>query len=172
VTGNQLLAGLWAARAFERTVDRDAVGPLSMLLDPSIRTIGIAVALPPTVTAEQAVELAIGDLMITMRDAAGAEVQRFAVSLRSTLAVKPDVPVLTTGEPVVFAQLITQSATIARPLDGAGVEGIVKGAWALVDSMIVDALASVPIPGLAGVETRSLIGRDGLIVLDVAARTR
>ena len=166
---NQLLAGLWTAKAFDRTVAIDDVGPLKFLLDGSIKTIEVALALPPTITTGAAVELAIGDLSITMRDAAGAEVQRFAVSLRSALSTKKDALVLTTGEPIVYAQLLAQRA-VDKPLDRDTIERIVKGSWALVDNMLGDALSRVPVPGFTGIEARSLTARDGLILLDVAPK--
>lgn len=165
---NQLFAGLWAAKAFDRTLPRDQLGPLAMLLDERISSLELAIALPPTIHADQALELVIGDLLITARDAGGAEVQRFAVSLRSGLAIKPGVIALGGTEPQVFAQLLTQHGPLAKPLDPAGVEAIVKGAWSLVATGIDDALAQIPIPGAArGAQLESLGARDGAIVLQL-----
>jgi len=166
---NQLLAGLWAAHAFDRTLPRDKLGALAMLLDERIASVELAIALPPTIHADRVLELAVGDLAITARDAAGAEVQRFAVTLRTGLAIKPGELALGTTEPTVYAQLLAQHGTLARPLDAAGVEGIVKGAWALVASNIDDALARFPIPGAGqSAALQSLSARDGAIVLDFA----
>ncbi len=165
---NQLFAGLWASRAFDRTLPRDQLGPLAMLLDPRIATLELSIALPPTIHADTALELVVGDLLITARDAAGAEVQRFAVSLRTGLAIKPGVLALGTTEPQVFAQLLAQHGPLSRPLDPAGVEGIVKGAWSLVATSIDEALAQIPIPGVAkGAQLASLGARDGAIVLEL-----
>lgn len=172
-TINQLLGGLWAARAFERTVPITAVGPLAMLLDDKVRTIEVAMSLPPTVSTAAVLELAIGDLIVTTRDADGGEVQRFAVSLRSGVAVRRGELALTTTEPAVYAQQLGQAAPIARPLDSTAVEGIVRGAWSLVVGSLDDALARVPIPGSGdALEIRALTARDGWIVLDVAARSQ
>ncbi len=165
---NQLLSGLWAARAFDRTMPRDQLGPLAMLLDERIASVELAIALPPTIHADATLELAVGDLLITARDAAGAEVQRFAVSLRTGLAIKPGVLALGTTEPQVFAQLLAQHGPLSRPLDPASVEGIVKAAWSLVATNIDDALAQIPIPGVAnGAQLESLSAREGAIVLEL-----
>lgn len=167
---NQLLSGLWAAHAFDRTLPRDKLGPLAMLLDERVATVELAIALPPTIHVDPALELAIGDLLITARDAAGAEVQRFAVSLRTGLAIKPGAKLGTT-EPTVYAQLLAQNGSLARPLDAAGIEGIVRGVWSLVAGNIDEALGEIWIPGLAeGVELKSLSGRDGAIVLDLVVK--
>jgi hypothetical protein len=164
---NQLFAGLWASRAFDRTLPRDQLGPLAMLLDERIATLELAIALPPTIHAEAALQLVVGDLLITARDAAGAEVQRFAVSLRTGLVIKHG-QALGTTEPQVFAQLLAQHGPLARPLDPAGVEAIVKGAWSLTATSIDDALAQIPIPGAAkGAQLESLGAREGAIVLQL-----
>lgn len=167
---NQLLAGLWAAHAFERTVPRDRVGALAMLLDDKVQSIQLALALPPTVSASNGLELAIGDLIITARDAAGAELQKFAVSVRCGLAIKPGEVALATAEPIVQAQVLVQSPQLARPLDGPALEGVVKGAWGLVASNIDDALGRLPIPGFATLEVKNVGARDGLIVLDAVTK--
>ncbi len=167
---NQLLAGLWAAHAFDRTLPRDRIGALAMLLDERVASVELAILLPPTIHANATLELAVGDLVITARDAAGAEVQRFAVSLRTGLAIKPGELTLGTTEPTVYAQLIAQHGTLTRPLDGPAVEGIVKGAWSLVAGNI-DAALQLPIPGLAsGAHVQSLTAREGAIVLDLVVR--
>jgi len=166
---NQLLSGLWAAKAFDRSLPRDQLGPLAMLLDERVATVELALSLPPTIhTHTSPLELAVGDLLITARDAAGAEVQRFAVSLRTGLAIKPGERTLGTTEATVYAQLLAQHGTLARPLDAASVESIVKGAWSLVASNIDDALAKLPLPGLSkGAQLKSLAASEGAIVLDL-----
>ncbi len=167
---NQLLSGLWAARAFDRTLPRDQLGPLGMLLDPKIATVELTIALPPTIHGDSKLELVVGDLLITARDAAGAEVQRFAVSLRTGLAITRG-SALATTEPAVFAQLLAQHGNLERPLDAAGVEGIVRGAWSLVAGNIDEALAEIWIPGSSeGTELKSLTARDGMIVFDLALK--
>lgn len=172
-TVNQLLAGLWAARAFEQTFQRSAVGPMAMLLDSRVATIQVSLALPPTVRADGTLELAVGDLTLTTRDAGDAELQRFAVSVTSALTTKPGGLALTTGEPAVFAQVLAQDPALGRPLDGPAVEGLVKGAWSLVAGMIDDALSHVPIPGLAGasLEIRSVTARAGTISIAVGIKS-
>jgi hypothetical protein len=168
---NQLFAGLWAARAFERTVAIDQVGPLRLLLDGSVATVHVAPALPPTTNANGSLELAIGDLIITAKDGAGEIVQQFVVSLRTQLAVKPNELALATTSPTVHAQVLAQRPGIERPLDAAAIEGVVGGAWWLVDGMVNDALSRLPLPALAGALDAKLVGtRGGAIVLDIAPR--
>jgi hypothetical protein len=171
---NQLFAGLWAAGVFDLALSIEAVGPVAALLDDDVRTLEVSLALPPTVTTQQTLELAVGDLIITARDQAGLEVQRFALSLRTTLVANPSAGriALTTTTPTVFAQMLAQSEAVDRPLDDEQVEGIVTGVWGLVDGMLNDALAKVPMPSVAGVtlEAPAVTGRDGYVVLDAVIR--
>jgi hypothetical protein len=115
--------------------------------------------------------------MVTTRDAAGAEVQRFAVSLRTGLAIKPDKTgsdqvqggALATTEPTVLAQVIAEHGTITKPLDAGSLESIVKGVWSLIATNIDDALAEIPVPGLAkGATVKSLTATNGIVVLELA----
>ncbi|MBA3395043.1 MAG: hypothetical protein H0T89_20520, partial [Deltaproteobacteria bacterium] len=118
---NQLLGGLWAAGSLDASLPIDAVGPIAALLDDSIATLDIRASLPPTMTTVgSGLEVSLGDLIITGRDAAGAEVQAFALSLRTTLVAGPTGDnrlVLTTTTPTVFAQVLAQSDVVENPLD-------------------------------------------------------
>ncbi len=168
---NQLLAGLWAAHAFDRTVAVADVGPLAMVLGAEVRTLELAFALPPTVSvgANGALELAVGELGITLRDADQVELQRFAVSLRSAIAIEPGGAALTASRPTVVAQLISQGATVEHPLDREVVEGVVQLAWSLVAGSMNGALAGVALPGAGvAVDVRGLTGRDGMFVLELS----
>lgn len=169
---NQLLGGLWAARAFEATVALDDLGPLRAVLAAEVHTITLALALPPTVTADDRLELAIGDLLITALDADGGVVQRFAVSLRTTLAMAPGASTLATTEPTVRAQQIGDAGAVAHPLDGSAVEAIVKTAWTVVASQLDLALARVPLPGGKALVLRSVVARGGVLVLGAELRGR
>ncbi len=167
---NQLFAGLWAARAFERTSAIEDVGPLRLLLDRNVKSVHVAAALPPTVAGET-LHLAIGDLIVTAKDGAGEIVQQFVVSLRTQLAVKPGELALATTTPTVHAQLLAQRPGLERPLDAAAIEGVVGGAWWLVDGMVNAALSRLPMPVLAGALDAKLVGaRGGAIVLEIAPR--
>lgn len=152
----------------------DDVGPVAAILDDDVRTLDISLALPPTVTTRDALELAVGDLIVMGCDAAGVEVQKFALSLKTTLVATPDGSrlVLATTTPTVFAQMLVQSAAVDNPLEDGELEGIVTGVWGLVDGMLTDALAKLPLPSVAGVavEAPAVTGRDGYLVLDIGLR--
>lgn len=168
---NQLFAGLWAAGAFDLSLAIDSVGPLAALLDDDSRTIEVALALPPTLTTDAGVQLSIGDLIVTTRDAGGAEVQKLALSLRTALSAAPtdNKLTLTLGAPELHAQVIAQSAVVDRPLTGEQIEGIVGGVWGLVGAAASDALAKLPMPSFAGFQlgAPTIEGRDGFVIADL-----
>ncbi len=167
---NQLFAGMWAAGAFDLTLSAEAAGPVAALLDDDVRTIDLKLSLPPTVTTRDALELAVGDLIITGRDGAGVEVQSFALSLKTTLVATPSGShlALTTTTPTVFAQVLAQSAAVDNPLEDGQIEGIVTGVWGLVDGMLNDALVKLPMPSVAGINLAApaITGKSGYLVLD------
>lgn len=165
---DQLLAGLWAAKAFDRTITRADLGPLGMFLDERIAEIELAFSLPPVTSASGATpEIAVGDLIVILRDVTGGELQRLAVTLRTTLAIAPGEASLSTAQPTVFAQSL--AAAPGAPLDGAGVEQLIRSVWSLVGGSLDDALTRIAVPGVPGaIQIRSVGARDGAIVLDVA----
>jgi hypothetical protein len=170
---NQLFSGLWAADAFDVQLPIDQVGVLAALLDGDARSLDVKISLPPTVTTEGGqLQLSIGDLIVTVRDAAGAEIQTLALSLRTTLAAEPSQSgklLLTVGTPEIHAQVLAQSATVQRPLTDEQVEGIVGGVWGVVGSTAGDALASLPMPTVANVTLGAPVveARDGFVVADI-----
>ncbi|MBA3542693.1 MAG: hypothetical protein H0T79_23960 [Deltaproteobacteria bacterium] len=164
---DQLLSGLWAAHAFDRTLALADLGMVGMLLKGKLHTIEVAFSLPPMIGATKHLELAIGDLILTARDATGAELQRFAVSLRSDLTIEPGEHALATTEPTVLAQ---QLGNGPGPLDAATVEAIAKTVWSLVAMMVDDSLTRIPVPALGGgVQVRAATARDEFVVLDISA---
>ncbi len=170
---NQLCAGLWAAGSLDALLPFASVGPLAALLDDDVATLEVKMSLPPTMgTVGSGLELALGDLIITGRDASGAEVQKFAMSLRTTIVAGPtgaNKLVLTTTTPIVFAQVLVQSAAVDNPLDASELEGIVAGVWGVVGGMADDALAKLPMPAVAGIQlgAPTVQGDAGYVVLDV-----
>lgn len=170
---NQLFSGLWAAGALEQTVSIDSVGVLAALLDDDARSLAIHASLPPTVTSDATrLELAVGDLIVSVRDANDAEIQRLALSLSTTLAAGPTQLgkiTLTVGAPVIKAQVLAQSDVVDRPLTDEQVEGIVTGAWGVVGGLADEALTNVPMPSVAGVTlgAPSVAGAGGYVVADV-----
>lgn len=174
---NQLFAGLWAAGAFDMTLSSDQIGPAAAILDDDVRTLDVKMSLPPTVTAVpgKGLELALGDLIITGKDSAGADVQRIALSLRTALVAGPTTDnklTLTTTTPTVFVQVLAESAVVDSPLDAMQLEGIVAGVWGLVGGMANDALGKLPMPKVAGIQlgAPTVIGQDGFVVLDVGVQ--
>lgn len=170
---NQLFSGLWAADAFEQHLTVDQIGVVASLIDENAATLDLAFALPPTVrSAAGALELAIGDMLLTVRDASGVELQTLSLSLRTSIAATPTsgAVALTLGEPTVFAQVLSQSAAVSEPLTADKVEGIVKGAWGIVRGQAETALASLPLPTVGGVAfgTPSVTGVAGFVIADIA----
>ncbi|MDQ3301699.1 MAG: hypothetical protein M3619_34390 [Myxococcota bacterium] len=166
-------AQLWAAGSLDATLPIDAVGPIAALLDDSIATLDIRASLPPTMaTVGSGLELSLGDLIITARDAAGSEVQAFALTLRTTLVAGPTGDnrlVLTTTTPTVFAQVLAQSDVVENPLDASELEGIVTGVWGVIGGKVDDAIGKLPMPAVAGIQlgAPTVQGDAGYVVLDV-----
>ncbi len=169
---NQLLSGMWATGAITPTVKLE--GPLAVLtaiIDGNAESLKLDMKLPPMVRANNGViELAIGDLILSARDASGVELQSFALSLTTTLSAAPNASgtiAVTVGEPTVKAQVLVQSAT--DNTTGEQLEGIVDGAWGLVGNMMGDALGSMPMPSVAGMQlgAPALQGQRGFLVVDV-----
>ncbi len=175
-TVNQLFAGLWGAGAFEQTLSIDSVGVLASLLDDDAATLGIELMLPPTVsTMGGALELGVGDLIVTVKDAGGVEIQKLALSLSTTLAAGPTQTgaiTMTVGAPTVFAQVLAQSDAVDRPLTSAQVEGIITGVWGVVGGQADAALAKLPMPAVAGIElgAPAVEGRDGFVFADISVQ--
>lgn len=170
---NQLFAGLWAAGAFDLALPIEDVGPLAILLDDDARTIEVSLALPPTLSTDAGVQLSVGELTVTTRDAAGAEVQRLALALRTSVSAQPSDGklALTLGEPEVRAQVLVQSAAVERLLTGEQIEGIVTSVWGLVGTAVSDALGKLPMPSLAGFQlgAPTIEGRDGFVIADLGS---
>ncbi len=169
---NQLLSGLWASGA--TTLDLSLDGPagiLAAVLDPDARQVSLDLLLPPVVRANNGnLELAIGDAILSVQDGTGAEVQRFALSLTTSLTAMPTASgnlSVTVGEPNVKAQVLMEQDPGITTSDK--LEGIVNGAWGLVGGLVSDALGNLPLPSVAGISlgAPSIAGQDGFLVLDV-----
>jgi hypothetical protein len=172
-TVNQLFAGMWAAGALEQTLSLDAIPALGAILDDDAASLAINFALPPTMSSNTgALELAIGDMMIDVKDASGTEIQKIAMSIRTSLDVKPTQTgqlKLSVGDPEIFAQILNQTEVVDRPLTDLQFEGIVSGAWGLVEGQANKALEGVALPSVMGVSLGSptVDGRDGFLIADV-----
>ncbi len=170
---NQLLAGLWAAGAFDRSIGADQLSIAAALLDDDVRTLDVTMSLPPTMTTDgTALTLAVGDLIVTAKDAAGTPVQTFALSLETSMVAGPSGDnhlVLTTTTPSVKAQILAQSAAVENPLEATELEGIITGVWGVVGGLADDALAKLPMPAIAGIQlgAPTVEGNAGYVVLDV-----
>jgi hypothetical protein len=151
---NQLFGGLWAAGALDQRIAADGPIPLAGLLDDEVATLDLELSLPPTVsTTDDVVHLALGDVILSARDAAGVELQRFAVTLTTTLAAATSSSTiqLAIGPPNAWAQVLAQSDRVERPLDAALIEGLIDTVWRLLAPEATAALAELPIPTIAGV---------------------
>lgn len=173
-TLNQLFSGLWAAGAIDQELKLDGqLAVLSALLDDDAASLRITAALPPTVAGDaDALHLTIGDLMLSVKDANGTEIQNIALSVKTTLEASPTQTgaiTLTVGQPTLFAQVISQNEEVDRPMTDEQFEGIINGAWGLIGSQADTALAGLTMPSLAGVTlgAPSLEGRSGYVVADI-----
>ncbi|MDX2086564.1 MAG: Ig-like domain-containing protein [Kofleriaceae bacterium] len=171
-TINQLFAGMWAAGALEQTISLEAIPALRAFLGSDAAALDIKFALPPTVSSSTgALELAIGDMMLDVKDASGNEIQKIAMSIRTSLDIAPSQAgtlKLKVGAPEIFAQVLTQ-AEVDFPLTDAQFEGIIGGAWGLVEGQANEALEGIALPSVMGVSlgTPTVDGRDGFLIADV-----
>ncbi|MBX3159032.1 MAG: hypothetical protein KF773_23900 [Deltaproteobacteria bacterium] len=170
---NQLFGGLWASGAIAPTLSLDgAAGVLAALLDDDARSVAVELKLPPTVKAANgALELAIGDLILSVRDQGGAEIQRFALSVKTSLSATGSSGAInvTLGTPTIKAQVLAQSEVVDVPMTDDKLEGLVNGAWGLLGGQIDNALGGLPIPSVAGMSfgAPALGGRNGFLVVDL-----
>jgi hypothetical protein len=170
---NQLFAGLWSADTYDQSVAIDSIPALGALLDDDARTMSIALSLPPTVSTDTGeLVLAIGDLMVTMKDETGADVQSVAISLTTTLSAEPSQAghvLLTVGTPTVHAQVLGNSAAVEKPLTDEQVEALITGVWGLVGSKADDALGKLPMPTIAGIQlgAPTIEAAAGFVVADI-----
>ena len=171
---NGMFGGLWAAGALDAHLPIDKVGVIASLLDSDAASLDLSISLPPTVTTEGAkLMLSIGDLIVSVKDANGTEIQKLALSIRTELAAGPSQSgklLLTVGTtPEVHAQVLQQSASALRPLTDAQVEGIVTGVWGVVGTTVSDALAKLPMPSVASLRlgAPTITGKAGYVVADI-----
>jgi hypothetical protein len=173
-SANQMFGALWAAHAFDKTLPISAVGPLAAILDDDATTLEVTQSLPPTLTTQGTdLQLAIGDMIVVAKDASGGEVQRFALTIKTTLTAGPTQTgkiLLTLGTPEVKAQVISQSGVVQRPLGNEEVEGLVTAIWPVVAGQAEDALAKLPMPAIAGIQLGApkVTAKTGYVLADVA----
>jgi hypothetical protein len=154
---NQLLAGLWAAGAFDKTVPVSSLSVLAALLDPDATQLAIKLSLPPTVQSDGTgnLQLALGDAILSVEDASGNELQKISLSLKTSIAMSASTSgaiSMALGNPTVYAQVLGQVDDGSRALTDQQVEGIVTGAWGVVSQQAGDALGKLPMPSVAGVK--------------------
>jgi hypothetical protein len=172
---NNLFAGLWAGGALDQHVAVPATSPLLLFLDDATTSLDVQLALPPTIAGDgAALRLEIGDLMVISRDAGGAELSRFALSISTTLTADSAAPggalSLRLGDPTVKAQVLSESPAVTKHLDGTKLEGLVTGVWGLIAPMANDALAAIKLPSLGGVTlgAPAMVGKGSFAVVSAA----
>jgi hypothetical protein len=171
---NQLFSSLWATGALSQALSLDGdASILTALLDDDAKSIDLEMKLPPAVRASNGVlELAIGDLILHVKDASNTEIQTFALTIITSLSAAPSSTgqiAVTLGTPTIKAQVLAQTEVVDRPLTSSQLEGIVSGAWGLVGGLVGDALVGLPLPTVNGLSLGgpSLAGREGFLVVDV-----
>ena len=172
---NQLLSGLWAAGGFDKSLPTSQIAVLAALLDPDATTLDVKFSLPPmmTSTTDGKLQLAIGDMMVRVLDANGAELQKIALSLTTTLSAGPSQSnkvLLTVGQPTVFADVVEQDPNATKPLTDEQVQGIVTGVWGLVGDQANQAFSHLPMPVLANIQlgAPTVSGAPGFVMADLS----
>lgn len=170
---NELFAGLWAADTFDKSLAVDSIPALGALLDDDARTIDLQLSLPPTVsTAGGDLELSLGDAIITVKDEAGGDVHKIALSVRTVLKAEPSQSgkiLLTVGSPEVYAQVLENSAEVEKPLTDEQVEALVTGVWGVIGVKADDALSNLPMPTIAGINlgAPTVEAGEGLVLANI-----
>jgi len=168
---NQLFAGLWGAGALDQHIPADGPVPFAALLDDETASLDLTLSLPPTMsTTDDILHLAIGDVIVTGRDAAGEELQRFAISITTTIAAatSPEGQIeLALGPPKAWAQVLVQTDRVDRPLDADQLEDLVGSVWRIIGPLASRAIAGVPLPSIGGVAATdaSVESTGGFVVL-------
>ncbi len=170
---NQLFAGLWAADALEASLSIDAIPALGVLLDDDARSIAVKMSLPPTVSTDTGeLVLALGDMMVTVRDDAGGTVHEMAVSIATSIEAQPTQEgriLLTVGAPKVYAQVLANGDVVEKPLTDEQVEALFTAAWGLVGVKADDALSKLTMPTIAGIQlgAPTLQATSGFLLADI-----
>lgn len=154
---NQLLAGLWAAGAFDQSLAIKDLSVVAALLDPDATTLDVKMSLPPTLQSDGTgnLQLALGDAMITVKNTSGTPLQQIALSVKTSVSMSASSAgemSLALGNPTVYAQVLEQVDDGSRPLTDMQVEGIVTGAWSIISDQASTALSKLPMPKIAGVQ--------------------
>jgi len=173
---NQLFAGLWAADTFDLSVSIDTIPALGAVLDDDARTVDLHLSLPPTASTDTgALALAVGDLMVSVRDESGTEIQSIALSLTTTISAEPSQTnkvLLTVGAPTVYAQVLAQSDVVDDPLTDQQVEALVTAVWGLIGVKADDALQKLPMPTIGGVTlgAPNVSAANGFVLADMSVQ--
>lgn len=173
---NQLFAGLWAADAFDKELSLDTIPALGAVLDDDARSMETHLSLPPTASTDSGdLTLALGDMMVTVKDDAGTPIQQMAISLTTTIAAEPSQTgkvLLTVGAPTVYAQVLDQTDVVQKPLTDTQVEALVTAVWGLVGVKADDALSKLPMPTIAGISlgAPTLTANAGFVLADMAVK--
>ena len=173
---NQLFAGLWAADAFDKSIEVSSIPALGAVLDIKAASLDVRMSLPPTASTDTGeLELALGDMLVTVKDASGAELQSMALSITTTIAAQPSQTnkvLLTVGAPTVYAQILAQSDAVEEPLTDQQVESLVTAVWGVIGVKADDALSKLPMPTIGGVMlgAPTLSARDGFLLADIAVQ--
>lgn len=153
---NQLFAGLWAADAFDQEIAISTIPALGAVLDDDARKVALKLSLPPTASTDSGdLELALGDVILHVRDEAGTDIQQIALSIKTTVAAAPSQSnkiILTVGAPTVYAQVLSQGDVIDRPMTDEQVEALVTAVWGIIGVEADNALSKLPMPTIAGVQ--------------------
>jgi hypothetical protein len=174
---NQAFAGLWAAGALDLTLPIEPGDPFGLLVGADTRRLVVRLSLPPTASMGTGgdLRLAIGDLIVRCEDEAGADMTTIAVSFATTLGAEvatSGAVELRLGEPVVHAQVLTQSDRLEQPITGENIEDLVHALYDVLAPRANQVLSALPIPALGGVElvAPEADARDGFVIVRTDVR--
>lgn len=170
---NQLLSGMWAAKALDQSVAVSTLPVLGAILDPQATNVALQLKLPPTLNVGDDLQLALGDAIIDVKDASGTTLQQMALSVSSTLKAGPTQSgklSIDLGTPTIFAQVLAQSDNEAKQLTDEQVEGLAQAMWSVVGPAAASALTKLPMPSLDSVQLGEpkISANAGFIVGDIA----
>jgi hypothetical protein len=158
---NQVLAGVWASKAWEDALlpaDGDA---LSAAFAGDVQSATVSMMLPPVAsfdTTTGTARLMLGDVEVEVFDPNATSLAKFVLSAQIDLAVqtREDGTVkLVTQTPHIAAQILSQSDQLVVPLDEQKVAAIAELAIKQLTVKADEFLDNMPVPGLSGASIMS-----------------
>ena len=150
---NQLMGGLWAAKALDQDMMLEADHPARIFVGLLPERLEVELLLPPTIDADEEgnLRLQIGDLLLRAIDDDGGlgELAEIAVSTKVKFGVSVTTDgrlALTTNDAQTWAQVVQQSPSMDPQLDASVVESLGDVLVTQLKLLADEALSALPIP--------------------------